>query len=267
LPPLRFSPEAIPWHPDRTRKESRSIWVAGSLDLSVSALDAARSLGFFWSVDAGRLPHWERGSPLLHVLHWWLATRGLQLVHGGAVGTPGAGVFLAGKGGSGKSSTALACVRSGMRYAADDYALLQVHPSPFVHSLYNSAKVALPDMVRFPEVFPPNTPLTGEPNEKAVAFLGEIWPERVSLGFPIAAVLVPRVGTGKRSRLMPVSGRVGLVALAPSTIFQLAGAGEPTLARLGRLVEQVPCYVLELGSDPGHVADLIGSILTGPAGS
>ena len=41
-----------------------------------------------------------------------MSDRNLQYVHAGAVGNKNGGILLVGKGGSGKSSTALACLKS-----------------------------------------------------------------------------------------------------------------------------------------------------------
>jgi hypothetical protein len=46
---------------------------------------------------------------------------------------------VAGKGGSGKSTTALACLDSPLVYASDHYCSLTNEPAPYVYSLYDSA--------------------------------------------------------------------------------------------------------------------------------
>src|SRR3982751_932901 len=104
---------------------------------AVSFLDKERDLGIFWVPDPG-VPYWENGSPLRTILHWWLLSQGLQLVHAAAVGNSTGGVLIGGKGGSGKSTTALACLQSDLSYVGDDYTLLGLDSGPVVHSLYNS---------------------------------------------------------------------------------------------------------------------------------
>ena len=89
----------------------------------------------------GNLPYWETAAPFRILFHWWSQSFGGQISHAAAVGRDGKGVLLAGRGGSGKSTTAICCVDAGMEYVGDDYVLLTRTPTPTAHSLYNSAKI------------------------------------------------------------------------------------------------------------------------------
>ncbi|MFM6846780.1 MAG: serine kinase, partial [Dolichospermum sp.] len=76
------------------------------------------------------------------------------------------------------------------------------------------------------------------------------------------AVLVPQI-TGKlETHLRPMSAGAALRALAPSTIFQLAGSGQTALQIMSSLVKQVPCYVLQLGTDMVQIPDVILRLLS-----
>ena len=88
-----------------------------------SGLDLQENLGLYWVQDASTLPYYEIGSPLRTLLHWWTDQGDYQFVHAGAVGLESGGVLLVGKGGSGKSTTALAALDAGMLYAGS-----QRHP-------------------------------------------------------------------------------------------------------------------------------------------
>ena len=107
----------------------------------LSALDTRRNLALYWAHDAAELPYYEKGSPLKGVLSCWTGSRDCQYVHAGAVGNAAGGVLLAGRGGSGKSTTALACISAGLLYASDDYCLVAADPAPYAYSLYNTAKL------------------------------------------------------------------------------------------------------------------------------
>jgi hypothetical protein len=61
--------------------------------------------------------------------------------------------------------------------------------------------------------------------------------------------------------LKPASPAAGLAALAPSTIFQLPGAGKEAFQAMGQLVRQVPCYQLNLGTDIGEIPEVILELL------
>lgn len=231
----------------------------------LSVLDQQRHLACYWIEDAENIPYWEKGSPLQTILNWWTTNHQRQYVHAGAVGTPAGGVLLAGKGGSGKSSTALACIDSSLVYASDDYCLLSTDPKPYVYSLYNTAKLkGQADLERFPRLAPlvHNRDRIGE--EKAMLFLNQHYPEKVVSGFPIKAVLIPQVTGKPDTHLRPTTSGMALRALAPSTIFQLAGSGQSAFQMMSSLVKQVPCYALELGTEvtqiPTTILELLSSL-------
>lgn len=229
----------------------------------LSVLDQQQSLGFYWVRSAQEVPYWEKGSPLQAILNWWTAHRQLQYVHAGAVGTKFGGVLLAGKGGSGKSSTALACVNSPLLYASDDYCLLETDPIPYVHSLYNTAKLkGQADLERFPRLAPLIDNIDRLEHEKAMLFLHQHHPEKVVSGFLIKAVLVPQVTGKPETKLRQTTAGDALRALAPSTMFQLSGSGQSAFQRMSSLVRQVPCYRLELGTEVAQIPEIILDLLS-----
>jgi len=229
----------------------------------LNLLDTESDLALFWTRDASQLPYYESGAPLRTILDWWLSSRGRQLVHAAAVGTAQGGVLLAGKGGSGKSTTALACLNSKLLYAADDYCLLAQDRVPYVYSLYNSAKVNADNVHRIPHLRSAISNANRLDTEKALLFLHEHCPHRIVTGFPIRALLLPRVTGQPETRLTPASPIAGLKALAPSTIFQLSGAGRGAFQTMARIVKQIPCHYLELGTDISKIPDGIMTILSG----
>lgn len=228
----------------------------------LSLLDRQQNLAYYWIEDAQDIPYWEKGSPLQTILNWWTTEHQCQYVHAGAVGTPGGGVLLAGKGGAGKSSTALACIDSSLVYASDDYCLVTNNPAPYVYSLYNTAKLkGQADLERFPRLAPLINNIDRLGLEKAMLFLHQHYPKKIVQGFPIKAVLIPQV-TGKLdTKLRPTTAGAALRSLAPSTMFQLAGTGQIALQMMSSLVKQVPCYVLELGTDMVQIPEVILHLL------
>jgi hypothetical protein len=228
----------------------------------LSVLDHQSNLACYWIENAADIPYWEKGSPLQTILNWWTTAHHHQYVHAGAVGTPDGGVLLAGKGGSGKSSTALACVHSELVYVSDDYCLVTTEPKPYVYSLYNTAKLkGKADLERFPNLAALVKNIDRLSSEKAMLFLAEQFPEKIVQGFPIQAVLIPQVTGKPDTHLRPTTAGAALKALAPSTIFQLAGSGATALKMMSSLIKQVPCYVLELGTDMAQIPEVITRLL------
>jgi hypothetical protein len=228
-----------------------------------SLIDLQENLALYWVKDARALPYYEIGSPVRTILNWWADQGAFQFVHAGAVGLQAGGVLLAGGGGTGKSTTALACLEAGLLYASDDYCVVRTDPAPFVYSVYNTAKLRGDlDLQRFPHLAPlvRNKSLLEE--EKAVFFLHQHFPEQVSSGFPIKAILLPRVTHAEETRLRPATPGSALTALAPSTLLQLPGAGAAAIKKMSRLVQRVPAYVLELGTDVPRIPEVILGLLS-----
>jgi hypothetical protein len=246
--------------------EDGSVRVAYQPGLNLfSVLDRARGLGWFWCSAAEALPYWESSAPFRQLLHWWLPSRNMLLVHGAAVGRADGGVLLVGRGGSGKSTSALACLESDLLYAADDYCALDDR-APAVHSLYCSGKLEPAHAARLHHLPEPTIDGDGSEDEKAVFFVQDRYPDRVCRSFPLRAVLAPKIA-GDETRMVPLAGAVALRALAPSTLLQLHPADPEAFARMARLVNSVAAYSFELGPEIAAIPSAIERLLDelGPA--
>lgn len=228
----------------------------------LSMLDTTLNVALFWIRGATSIPYYETGAPLRTILHWWMYSRERQFAHAAAVGISKGGVLLAGRGGSGKSTTALTCLSSKLLYVGDDYVLLGRQSAPFVYSLYNSAKLNADHIQRLPHLLPMVSNSEKLDAEKALIFLHDHYPDKVTKGFPVRAILLPRVTGLPETRLKETSSAVSLAALAPSTIFQLPGAGPEVLGHLSEFVRQIPGYVLELGTDLSRIPGVILGLLS-----
>ena len=187
----------------------------------LSVVDLEADLGFFWKPDLSPLPYYEAGSPMRGLLHAWLRKQGLQFVHGGAVGTESGGVLLAGKAGSGKSTSVLACLDSGLKYASDDYCM--VGPPDSVHgdvySLYNTAKlVGDSDLAKFNGLASGGWNPRREPDEKVTIFLNESYPHKLIPQFPLRAILLPVITGQPDTELEPCGAGAALMAMGPSSL-------------------------------------------------
>ena len=102
----------------------------------------------------------------------------------------------------------------------------------------------------------------GETEEKALLFAAQIFPGAVTRGFPVRAIILPRVKGSGRTELKETSAAFGLRSLAPSTIFQLPGAGREAFEAIARFVKTVPNFILEIGSDGAEVPAVIREYLS-----
>lgn len=245
-----------------TEPPYRALYQPGPRALSV--LNTETRQAWYWVEGAGNLSHWECAAPARHILQWYVSSTGRQQVHGGAVGTTEGGVLLVGKGGSGKSTATLSTLNSDLLYAGDDYVAVEIDDPPVVHSLYSSGKVEPHHLERLPHLAPAVWNPDKLETEKAVIYVQQHWPERTSRGFPLRAVLIPKVAADRReSRITEASRASALAALAPSTIFQLHPSGQEALAVMARVVARVPTHTLELGSDIEGIPRVISKFLEG----
>ena len=248
------APPRPPWSVDDylPRDEVRGSGERG-IDVSYALADRILSLwsraertGRFWVNDGERLPAWEPSAPFRNLFHWALGDLGLAFAHAAAVGTAAGGILLAGRGGAGKSTTAMACVHAGWRYVADDYCVLDVSGHPSAHALYGSAKISPWALARLPEL------AQGERRQrddgKMVLDLAVSRPAQLVASLPLRAVVLPTVAatTGVLRRL-PLAE--GARALAPSTLFQLPGARQTSLSVIAGILKSVPVFGLDVGPD------------------
>jgi hypothetical protein len=229
---------------------------------AISLFDRASSVGLFWVASPERLAYFERGAPLRAIFHWWGLRHGWHMAHAGAVGTDRGGVLLVGKGGSGKSTSALACLGAGLDYLGDNDVVIEAEPAPFAHGLYCSAKLEAGHLRRALPHLAPLLATAGPWNGgKGLFYVDGEAGHRLARGFPLRAVLLPRVTGAARAVVTRVSSGQGLLALAPSTLFQLPGSRQERLSHLARVVARIPTYTLELGPNVDTIAPAIRALL------
>ena len=227
----------------------------------LSMLDLRQNIALYWLRDAQEFFYFETGAPLLTILNWWMGSHGKQMVHAAAVGTAAGGFLLVGKSGSGKSSTALACLDSKLFYAGDDHCFVETKPTPYAYSIFCSGKLSPKDFGRFPFLHEPLRHAKQPYGEKALFFLQEFFPQKIAKGFPVKAIFIPRITTSSETQIKKTSAAASLTALAPSTIFQLPHAGHEAFSFLSAFVKQVPAYTLELGTDVSGITRAIENFL------
>lgn len=200
--------------------------------------DEERRLACCWFDGLQGVRPWDRGAPLRTALHYALAGPRRRLVHGAVVGHQGRGVLLAGPGGSGKSTTTLACWEAGLQIVGDDYSAVEVQAGGCrAWNLYSTIKVG----ERGP----------GGRDERRTLVIGVDLPGETTEVLDLVAVLVPEVRGGADSSLEPVGPALALRALAPSTLLQAPVEARPDLGPLSDVARDLPAYRLLLGADRG----------------
>jgi len=228
-------------------------WSANAL----SMYDAENAVGLYWTQDARRLPAYETSAPLRTILNWRAQQRNGHLIHGAVVGGANGGVLLAGKGGSGKSTAALAALKAGLHYVADDYCLVSSQPEPAAYCVFSSAKVDPGNLFRAEHIMSSRSKNQNPYDDKEVFFLYPQFADQIKPRLPLRAIFLPRITGDAPSRLTQALKSDAIRALTVSTVCQFPGAGKSAVDVIMSLVNQLPCYAFDFGTDLDKASDVI----------
>ncbi|MGE3074354.1 MAG: hypothetical protein AB7N24_13975 [Dehalococcoidia bacterium] len=242
--------------------EGAQRWTYFRPDPGLTVFDSPSQTATYWVPAASSLTYGDIAGGFRAVIAWSMAERGMQFLHSAAVAAGDRAALIVGSSGSGKSSTALACLLNGLEYLGDDHCLLELDASPpAVHSIYAAAKLHDAQLLRFPRLHP----FVVNPNrvapDKGVAILFPDFAELLPASRPLVAVFVPRIANVETTTIGPIGPAAALAALAPSTLLQMASADRGGLAAMARLVRRIPCYSLRLGTEQKEIASVIDAFL------
>ena len=85
--------------------------------------------------------------------------------------------------------------------------------------------------------------------------------ERVVRGFPLLALLLPTITGRVETRAVETTAARGLLGLAPSTVLQMRGHGQPVLGAMSQLVERMPIFRLELGTNLSRIPEVVDGLI------
>ncbi len=209
------------------------------------------------------IPYYDIGAPVRVIWHWFAQEHNNLLIHAGAIGTVEKGILLVGKGGSGKSTSTLACVNHPkLRYLGDDYCIVSPEPKIVIYSLFNSVKlVGSADLKRFPYLENHLTNLDKIGEEKALAFVNHFAPESIQNSVSMRAIGVPKITGLPETTWFRIPASKALLALAPSSLFQLPYSSPKKFKILSQIINKIPCYQINLGTDISKIPNTILEIL------
>jgi hypothetical protein len=252
--PLRdFTGRGNIWGFDSMRYRSAFQWGVGA----VSVMDRESRQAIFWVLSYKHLPAWVVAAPLRSILHWWMELNGCQLLHAAAVGQGDRAVLIPGRGGSGKSSTALTCLREGMDFVSDDYLAVALDPEPCVYRLYSTAKLDRDNLSLYGDVVGRCRTIDEPSFDKVVLFLEDGYHEQLRERLPLKLALRPYLSGVPETVLGPVEAREVERALASETLVQLPHVGTHTVQVLERISREVPHAAIHLGTDRRRIPTVI----------
>ncbi len=225
--------------------------------------DPVKKQAFYWYDDASKIPYYEKGAPMHTLFDWWLETQGLLLAHAGAIGNEKGGVLIVGKGGQGKSTTAISSLwDNDLYYVADDYLILQNSPQPTAYSLYNTGKLNYDHLTtNLPHLLPLlDNPKTAH-KEKALFFFNQSHKEKMISSLQLSSAILPLVTNQELTTFSPVKPMKLLIGLASSTIYQSSRGSTEKLNILTSTLSNLPCYALNTGKDLTDIPKKIKKLL------
>lgn len=188
-----------------------------------------------------------------------LKRRGRFSLHAAGLALDGRGLLVAGTSGSGKSTTALALLRAGFGFLADDTLFLR--PGPLtVLGFADEIDVTGQTIALFPELSalaeaPPN-PVSGKRSFRPETIYGI---EPVG-SCPPAALVLAGERTAGRSLLRPTGADEALLALVPNVLLTDALSSQWHLDALAELARACPCYTLVAGPRLEELPDLFAAL-------
>lgn len=258
LPKLK---NAIGKENDITYFDDEAIYFSFNHTSGVLNLFRAREkIGLFWIKSHTKLPQYEKASALKNLLNWFFYRRHFYMVHSAAVGINDRGILIGGKGRTGKSTTAMACFRYGMKYAGDDYIMLAKNRGYRAYSVYNSIKLEENNIFRLFKL-PSDMVTVDSFYKKNVMYLNDMNRAGISTGFKICALLLPNIQTDTKPGLKRISPAQAFREMAPSSIFQQMGPKERVFEFLAEMTRMLPCYQLTLSADIDRIAKIIEKLI------
>jgi hypothetical protein len=236
---------AAVWHPDRI----------------LYILDRRSSRGIVW-LARGEAPAWELSRPACPLIHANLLDGPWTAAHAGAVGREGRILLLAGKGGCGKTTAALACVEAGWDYAGDDYILANTQ-SGQIEPLYSSARLRIdmaPSFAGMLSEFGQGVTLTGSDSKHELGLGPFVGAER-SRGGRLAAILLPRRCGAQLPQFESARRADAFHALFLTTSFGAPATLEITSRKLAALVALAPAFFVDTGTTPTAIPNAFAALI------
>lgn len=233
-------------------------------DYGLNLFDTDTHTGIYWTQDATNLPYWSKAAPLRTLFHWLMRQYGLQLMHAAAVGNHDGAILITGRGGIGKSGTALSCLLAGMQFIGDDYLVVGLDPDPRVYPLYSSAKVNWGQLHHYPGLEKQLLDGVSHQDEKVSVALMPHFEQQIPSSLPLRLVVTPKFHEQPGCELTEVSSDLLKGAATLTSVSQLPHGGQGIYRFVEAMIRRVPAATLLLGHDRRAIPSAITELLRPP---
>ena len=224
--------------------------------------DPETGTGVRLQTEAEAHPVWEPTAPLAQFLSWVMRVEGKTVLHAATLGVEGAGILLAGSGGSGKSGTTLAGVLNGLSSVGDDYCVMDLAgDSVRAHPFFRKMKQDRAGLKRVNLTL--DSASVDGPNwqGKFVFDLRTVARESAVNSLEIQAVLLPKINHAENTEYRPARSLEVFRALCPSTMKQLSGDRTAVFAACAEITRRVRGFHLLLGTDPEEISATVSKFI------
>lgn len=193
------------------------------------------------------------------IFSWVLSEKNLFLIHAGGVGLENGGLILPGKSGCGKSSTSSICANNNLLMAGDDTVVISNDSEPMVYSLYCVARIFPEDFKYYPK-FTSSFALRSD-IKKGINF-AKTDQNLLIKKFPLKAIVFPEKTKNTHQKYFPISKIEALRRMTASSFYIFPRKNNQfEFNAFSQILDKVPCFVLELGSDRNSIPSTIEEIL------
>jgi hypothetical protein len=188
----------------------------------------------------------------------WLAQSGALVLHAGAVGDGNGAALLLGRGGAGKSTTALACAARGMGVLGDDFCVMTMDGRLMVHGLYATAKITHDTAQHLGLTARPALARTSR-DKKVLALSGGTFIRSAPI---VALIVLAKSSIGVAP--VPLSRHHVMRALIPTALKAAIGAYslDAWLRTVTILAREVPGFLVNVDWNSESVARSVHDVIT-----
>lgn len=223
---------------------------------TVVVYDPGTAVCAIWSPDISSYPYWARGTPFRLGLSWIADTFDGEFLHGALIAANDEGLVLAGKGGSGKSTTAFASQDAGFDLLSDDYFLYQAGR---MYPVYTRAKLL---DTSYPLLSANINSITLNPDVEGQKRILDLEPNtlrKYQSGIPVKRFVVPKLADAPG--VQTVSSGVIMQNLAPYSLCGILGGTQRSMLRIKRAISDGSGWLLNLSPIASENNALLREIL------
>lgn len=225
----------------------------------LTGYDSHEHTAYYYIPSLDMLPFYEKAAPMRMIFHHFAKSNGWSLVHGASIGMDGKGILLIGRGGSGKTTTALSAALAGFEYLGDDYVILNPKTQSIL-SLYASGKFRWDSETILHGI--EKLAVNSKDEEKGYFFLNRKL-ANLEKKLTFSGLVIPSIGEGTETTFRRIPAAKALLVLASSTIFQMPGSGNKTLRNISDAIKNIPVYEMVLGNDTEMINKQLNELIKG----